>query len=104
MHAGREDTEVEAAVTRRQRDAAVALAPELAPLAYRGEAGVRAGTPDGWPLIGRSATPGVFLVTGARRNGWLLAPLVAEVVAAYVGGRDPGPWAPLLHPRRFDPA
>jgi glycine oxidase len=61
--------------------------------------GVRAATPDGLPLVGRSAGPKVILATGARRNGWLLAPLVAAAVAACVtGGETPGLAA------RFDPA
>jgi glycine oxidase len=42
------------------------------------------------------------LAVGARRNGWLLAPLVARTVAAYVAGEDPGPHAARLDPRRFD--
>jgi len=36
--------------------------------------GVRAATPDGLPMIGRTANPDVLLAVGARRNGWLLAP------------------------------
>jgi glycine oxidase len=44
----------------------------------------------------------VLLAVGARRNGWLLAPLVAQVVAAYVASDDPGPFAARLDPRRFD--
>jgi glycine oxidase len=55
------------------------------------EVGVRASTPDGLPLVGWSATPGVMLAVGARRNGWLLAPLVADLVAAYLKGDNPGP-------------
>jgi glycine oxidase len=46
----------------------------------------------------------LILASGLRRNGWLLAPLVAEMVAAHVLGRDAGPWARLFHPRRFDTA
>jgi len=60
--------------------------------------GVRAATPDGLPIVGLSKTQKVILVTGARRNGWLLAPLVAQVVAACVTGGEAGPYA-----RRFDP-
>jgi glycine oxidase len=40
----------------------------------------------------------VILAVGARRNGWLLAPMVGHVVAACVLDRDLGPYA-----RRFDP-
>lgn len=62
-------------------------------------AGVRAATPDGLPMVGLSGEPRVVLATGARRNGWLLAPLVAEVAAACVTGREAG-----VHAARFDPA
>ena len=63
--------------------------------------GVRAATSDGLPMVGASAAPGVVLAVGARRNGWLLAPLVAQLVAACVTGRDPGPYAAALDPARF---
>jgi len=77
------------------------LFPHLAEATFACAVGVRAATPDGLPLAGPSAMPGVVLATGARRNGWLLAPLVAKVVAACVTGRDPGPYAARLDPRRF---
>lgn len=60
--------------------------------------GVRAATPDGLPLVGPSKARGVILATGARRNGWLLAPLVAKAVAAWVAGGEVG-----AHAARFDP-
>jgi glycine oxidase len=61
---------------------------------------VRASSPDGLPLAGASAERGLFLATGARRNGWLLAPLVAETVVAAVAGTAV-PAAGLLNPARF---
>lgn len=84
------------------RAAAEDLLPELAQLSATAETGVRAATPDGLPMVGWSHRPGVLLAVGARRNGWLLAPLVARMVAAYVAGDDPGPFAARLDPRRFD--
>jgi glycine oxidase len=77
------------------------LFPALAEVGCELQAGVRAATPDGLPLVGFSAEPGVLLATGARRNGWLLAPLVAGVVAALAAGRDPGRYAARLDPKRF---
>ncbi|MDO9472757.1 MAG: FAD-dependent oxidoreductase [Caulobacter sp.] len=102
MERGVDDRVVDAARVAALREAAKALLPELADLEVRAETGVRAATPDGLPMVGRSAAPGVLLAVGARRNGWLLAPLVAQVVAAYVAGDDPGPFAARLDPRRFD--
>jgi glycine oxidase len=75
--------------------------PGLVGQAWSAAAGVRAATPDGSPLVGPSVSPRVILACGARRNGWLLAPLVGEVVAAHALARDPGPWAARLDPRRF---
>jgi glycine oxidase len=77
------------------------LYPHLAQATFGWGVGVRAATPDGLPLAGPSAAPGVVLATGARRNGWLLAPLVAQLVTACVTGRDAGPFAARLDPRRF---
>lgn len=78
------------------------LVPALAGLTPIPEAGVRAATPDGLPLVGWSAREEVFVAAGARRNGWLLAPLVASMTAAYLAGEDPGPWAVAMDARRFD--
>jgi glycine oxidase len=80
------------------------LWPGLGALRARAEVGVRAGTPDGLPLVGWSARPNTLLAVGARRNGWLLAPLVARTIAAYLADQDPGPFAARLDPRRFDNA
>jgi glycine oxidase len=44
-------------------------------------AGLRPGTPDNLPLVGPGAIEGLVLATGHFRNGILLAPLAAEVVA-----------------------
>ena len=80
---------------------AEAAFPGLIGQAWTAAAGVRAATPDGLPLVGASASPGVILACGARRNGWLLAPLVGAMVAALALGEAPGPWAARLNPRRF---
>jgi len=81
--------------------AAGRLYPQLAEATFAASAGVRAATADGLPMVGPSSTPRVILAVGARRNGWLLAPLIGEIVAACVTGRDPGPHAPRLGPQRF---
>jgi glycine oxidase len=44
----------------------------------------------------------VFLATGLRRNGWLLAPLVAGLIADYLAGKEQGPLARRLDPQRFE--
>ena len=101
MEAGRDDLTIDPSVTDALRAAAIRLRPELAQAVLTTEVGVRASTPDGLPLVGWSATPGVMLAVGARRNGWLLAPLVADLVASYLKGDNPGPDAALFNARRF---
>jgi glycine oxidase len=101
MEAGVADAEPDPAKVGALRAAGAALFPALAEAPAEVKAGVRGATPDGLPLAGLSAAPGVLLAVGARRNGWLLAPLVAQLVAALAAGRDPGRWARSLDPRRF---
>lgn len=101
MEAGRADLAVDPSATEALRAAAIRLRPELAEARMTTEVGIRAATPDGLPLVGWSATSGVMLAVGARRNGWLLAPLVADLVAAYLKGDHPGPDAASLDARRF---
>jgi glycine oxidase len=104
METGRDDLRVDPSVTDDLRAAAVRLRPELGQAKLVTEVGVRATTDDGLPLVGWSATPGVMLAVGARRNGWLLAPLVADLVAAYLKGDNPGPDAAAFDARRFSKA
>jgi glycine oxidase len=48
-------------------------------------AGLRPGTPDDLPLLGRSArTPGLFYATGHYRNGVLLAPITARLLGELI--------------------
>ncbi|MCX6464635.1 MAG: glycine oxidase ThiO [Pseudonocardiales bacterium] len=61
-------------------------------------AGLRPGTPDNRPLIGRAGPEGLVVATGHGRNGMLLAPLTADAVLALVEGGD-GPAA--ADPARF---
>jgi glycine oxidase len=102
MEAGLADTEPDPAKTAALAEGAADLLPALKGLSPRIAAGVRAATPDGLPLAGASTEAGVLLAAGARRNGWLLAPLVARTIAACVTGGDPGPYAAALDPRRFE--
>ncbi|HEY3887087.1 MAG TPA: FAD-dependent oxidoreductase [Caulobacteraceae bacterium] len=101
MEPGLADRRVDPALAAPLGRFAAELFPGLQDATHAIQAGVRAATPDGLPLVGASARPGVWLATGARRNGWLLAPLVARMLAAYLSDRDPGPYAGLVAPRRF---
>lgn len=46
--------------------------------------GYRPGTPDNAPILGRGAIDGLVLAAGHHRNGVLLTPITADVVAALV--------------------
>ena len=63
--------------------AATELVPALGKASYNGaRVGLRPATPDELPIIGRSKKlPGLVYATGHFRNGILLAPLTARVVA-----------------------
>jgi glycine oxidase len=100
MEPGVANRRVDPDVVARLRDAAADLVPELAGAEIvRGEAGVRGASPDGLPLVGTVAA-GVDVALAPRRNGWLLAPLVAGAVLASAKGERP-PFASALDPLRF---
>jgi glycine oxidase len=79
---------------------------ELVPHAWQaGFTGVRVGlrpaTPDELPIVGASARlPGLVYATGHYRNGILLAPLTARLVAALILEEHADP-VPELSPQRF---
>ena len=101
MEAGEISLIPDPATTERLLNAVCKFTPSLEGAEVTAEVGIRAATPDAAPLVGPSIRPGVLLATGLRRNGWLLAPLVAEVIAAYLADKDPGRFARELDPRRF---
>ena len=81
------------------REAAEAVLPGLS----RAEtvevwSGVRPGTSDSLPILGRSAREGVVLGLGAFRNGVLLAPAMAEIIRDLV--LDQGEADPAFAPDR----
>ncbi len=101
MEPGRSDVAVEEDKAAPLLAAGLRLFPALRDAPIQMAAGVRAATPDGLPIVGPGSAPGVMLAVGPRRNGWLLAPLVAQTIAACVTGRDAGSFAARLDPARF---
>jgi glycine oxidase len=64
--------------------------PDVAEMEFAGTiAGLRPGTPDNLPIVGRGAVDGLVLATGHFRNGILLTPLTADAVAATLAGAEP---------------
>jgi glycine oxidase len=84
-------------------NAAVALVPELEHAQFReARAGLRPKTADELPAIGRSSTmPHVFYATGHYRNGVLLAPLTASLIADLVLDGRERPELADVRPDRF---
>ena len=70
-------------------------------------AGLRPGTPDPWPIVGRLSDR-LHVATGHFRNGILLAPLTARMVAPLVLDQQPDdPWLSIpevMLPYRFTAA
>jgi glycine oxidase len=64
--------------------------------------GLRPATPDGWPVIGRASVPGLFYAAGHYRNGVLLAPVTAAIIAALVDGSAAPVPAEPFSPQRFN--
>ena len=83
------------------RALAAALLPPLAQTPQlEAWAGLRPATPDGLPLLGAlPAHPNHFIATGHYRDGILLAPATAHVMAQLLSGE-----APSLDLRPFSPA
>jgi glycine oxidase len=66
-------------------------------------AGLRPGTPDNGPILGRCGPDGLLVATGHYRNGILMSPVTADAAAALLTGQSPAPeWAPFTA-ARFTP-
>ena len=78
---------------------AISRFPQTAKLpVLRAWSGLRPASPDGVPLAGETACAGLFVAGGAYKQGMLLGPALAELVACIVLGEQPP-----LDPAPFDP-
>jgi glycine oxidase len=85
------------------------LMPELGKLPLLTSwAGLRPSTPDRLPYLGRGPMDGLIVATGHYRNGILLAPITAEIVADLLAGQTPSvdlaPFDPLRTPETIESA
>jgi glycine oxidase len=67
-------------------------------------AGLRPGTPDDLPIMGPAQTPRAFVASGHFRNGILLAPITAKIMADLVTGTSPSLDIGAFAASRFVPA
>jgi len=96
------DKRTDPTTIQRLHRAAVALVPQLANAKILEDwAGLRPGTPDALPILGETTTPGYFVATGHFRDGILLAPITAKVMAAVIEGRTPEHDLTAFSPARF---
>ena len=84
-------------------EAAREVLPDVGELEWTAvRAGLRPGTPDNLPVVGRDPASGLVWATGHYRNGVLLAPLTGHMVAELLDeGTEP---PPALAPDRFSTA
>jgi len=82
---------------------AMAVYPALArQRVIRTFAGIRIGTQDGLPIVGRHPTlPGLFIATGMEGDGICLAPVIGSAVADMVLDQTPHFDVSALNPGRF---
>jgi glycine oxidase len=86
------DERATAGGVRQLLSAAEELVPQLGSATFAGvRVGLRPASVDGLPVLGPSCDPRVIYAAGHFRNGILLAPLTAQLIADYVidGAVDP---------------
>jgi glycine oxidase len=99
---GFDDRVTEAGVAELRAAAADLLPASRTARFLEARAGLRPATPDELPIVGRSSTMrGVYYATGHYRNGVLLAPLTASLVADLVLEGHERPELALMRPDRF---
>jgi len=68
--------------------AAANVAPQIGQMRIHDAwAGLRPGSPDGLPILGATSLPGYYAATGHYRDGILLAPITAQLMAQLITGQ-----------------
>jgi glycine oxidase len=100
-HVGFDETVQEPAI-RKLIEAALRLLPEArTPPEMESWAGLRPGTPDGLPILGAAEMEHCWHATGHYRDGILLAPVTARVMAQCMLGETPEVSLEVFTPARF---
>ena len=96
------DKRTDADTIQRMHQAALRMIPALRQARLlEAWAGLRPGTPDDLPILGPTSAPGYFVATGHFRDGILLAPITAHVMAQLVTGLKPEYDISAFSPARF---
>lgn len=96
------DEWVEGAAVRELAERALRLLPEAeAPAEMEMWAGLRPGTPDGLPILGRAVAAGCWHATGHYRDGMLLGPGTGRVMAQAMLGERTDVELEEFRPERF---
>jgi glycine oxidase len=97
------DKRTDAEAIQRMRQAAIHLVPALSQARMlEAWAGLRPGSPDNLPILGETGTPGYFVAAGHFRDGILLTPITAQMMARVITGSDPGYDLSPFSPERFN--
>jgi glycine oxidase len=81
------DKRIDPSTIQRLHEAAIRLVPALAQAKILEDwAGLRPCTPDNLPILGATRTPGYFVATGHFRDGILLTPITAHIMARVITG------------------
>ena len=96
------DTRVTAEGVHRLLEAAWEVLPDVGELELvETRAGLRPGTPDNGPVVGRGSADGLLWATGHYRSGILQAPITGEAIAALLCGDEPPDVLAPFAPERF---
>jgi glycine oxidase len=84
------DKRIDADTIHRMHQSAIRMVPALGRVRIlEAWAGLRPGTPDDLPILGATNTPGYFVAAGHFRDGILLTPVTAHVLAQVITGERP---------------
>ncbi len=96
------DKRVDPDVIQRMHQLAANLVPALGQARIsEAWAGLRPAAPDDLPVLGASALSGYFFATGHFRDGILLAPATAKLMAQLIRGAEPDVDITRFSPQRF---
>jgi glycine oxidase len=96
------DKRTDVTTIQRLHHAALAMMPALKNARILEDwAGLRPGTPDALPILGATDTSGYYVATGHFRDGILLAPITARLMAQVIAGKNPDHDLDAFSPHRF---